>query len=107
MTETLTRRATNRRIFLRRCVMGAAIACLFFGASSLSSALSGVPVRPRAHSTKLSHLPPIPRQRARRLTNGLVQSSLEMKENVDFLLSPAILVQEALSSDIIQTYPAE
>jgi hypothetical protein len=33
--------------------------------------------------------------------------SLEMKENVDFLLTPALLVQEAMSNDLITTYPSE
>jgi hypothetical protein len=32
---------------------------------------------------------------------------LEMKEHVDFLLTPALLVQEAISEDIIITYPTE
>jgi hypothetical protein len=35
------------------------------------------------------------------------QSSLEMKENVDFLISPALLVQEAISENVIITYPSE
>lgn len=34
------------------------------------------------------------------------RSSLEMKENVDFLLTPAILVQQAAEDDII-IYPSE
>jgi len=34
-------------------------------------------------------------------------SSLEMKENVDFLLTPALLMQEVISDDIIITYPSE
>lgn len=34
-------------------------------------------------------------------------SSLEMKENVDFLLTPALIVQEALSDDVVLTYPTE
>ena len=38
---------------------------------------------------------------------GNFQSSLEMKENVDFLLTPAILVQEAISDDVVITYPSE
>ena len=38
---------------------------------------------------------------------GPFQASLEMKENADFLLTPALLVQEALSDDIIMTYPSE
>jgi hypothetical protein len=33
--------------------------------------------------------------------------SLEMKENVDFLLTPALLVQEAMSSEAVITYPSE
>ena len=35
------------------------------------------------------------------------ESSLIMKENVDFLLTPALLVQEAISDHIIITYPSE
>jgi len=38
---------------------------------------------------------------------GPFQPSLEMKENADFLLTPAILVQESLSDGIITTYPTE
>ena len=33
--------------------------------------------------------------------------SLEMKENADFLLTPALLMQEALSDEVITTYPSE
>lgn len=33
--------------------------------------------------------------------------SLEMKEATDFLLTPALLVQEAISPDVIITYPTE
>ncbi len=38
---------------------------------------------------------------------GNFQTSLEMKENVDFLLTPALLVQEVMSDDIVITYPSE
>lgn len=38
---------------------------------------------------------------------GPFQPSLEMKENVDFLLTPALLVQEAICDDIVITYPTE
>lgn len=37
----------------------------------------------------------------------MFQESLEMKENADFLLTPALLVQETLSDDIVITYPTE
>jgi len=33
--------------------------------------------------------------------------SLEMKENVDFLLTAALLVQEAVSGGVVMTYPPE
>ncbi|MBN1508224.1 MAG: hypothetical protein JW955_15350 [Sedimentisphaerales bacterium] len=33
--------------------------------------------------------------------------SLETKENADFLLTPALLVQEALRDDTVITYPTE
>lgn len=35
------------------------------------------------------------------------EPSLEMRENVDFLLTPALLVQNAISSDLAVTYPSE
>ena len=35
------------------------------------------------------------------------QTSLDMKENVDFLLTPALLAQESICGDIIITYPSE
>lgn len=38
---------------------------------------------------------------------GMFQPSLEMKENADFLLTTALLMQEALSDDIVITYPTE
>jgi hypothetical protein len=44
---------------------------------------------------------------ATRSVTGGFRPSLEMKENVDFLLTPALLMQEALSDEIITTYPSE
>ena len=38
---------------------------------------------------------------------GSFRPSLEMKENADFFLTPALLVQEAICDDIIMTYPTE
>jgi hypothetical protein len=46
------------------------------------------------------------RSATRMATTGF-KPSLEMKENADFLLSPALLMQEALSEEIITTYPSE
>jgi hypothetical protein len=39
--------------------------------------------------------------------SGPFQPSLEMKENIDFLLTPALIIQEAFSENIIITYPTE
>ena len=45
------------------------------------------------------------------LVEGMVmpnfQPSLEMKEQADFLLTPAFLMQAAISRDIVLTYPAD
>jgi hypothetical protein len=39
--------------------------------------------------------------------SGLVEPSFEMRENVDFILTPALLVQECISEGQIITYPEE
>ncbi|MDR1382867.1 MAG: hypothetical protein LBJ67_03325 [Planctomycetaceae bacterium] len=39
--------------------------------------------------------------------SGATDPSLEMCENVDFLLTPAILVQESITEGVILTYPEE
>jgi len=44
---------------------------------------------------------------ATKAATGGFRPSLEMKENVDFLLTPALLMQETLSDEIITTYPSE
>lgn len=41
------------------------------------------------------------------ITDGIFAPSLEQKENVDFLLTPGLLVQEAIKSDVVITYPSE
>jgi hypothetical protein len=38
---------------------------------------------------------------------GSFQESLEMKEKVDFLLTPAFLVQQVVSDGVVLTYPEE
>ena len=41
------------------------------------------------------------------MLSGLSSPSLKMKENVDFFLTPALLVQECISENVIITYPGE
>ena len=36
-----------------------------------------------------------------------IKPSLEKKENVDFVLTPALLMQEIMSDDLLITYPTE
>ena len=58
---------------------------------------------------------PVPEEQKERIARGIAsnygggpfQPSLEMKESADFLVTPALLVQEALSDDIVITYPTE
>lgn len=68
--------------------------------------------RPRLPKTRSIPVPQAEKQRiARGLASGFglgaFQPSLEMKENTDFFLTPALLVQEAVSEDVIITYPTE
>jgi hypothetical protein len=73
----------------------------------VGSSPARVPLRPRKV--------PVPEAQKQRIARGLAagyglgpfQPSLEMKENADFLLTPALLVQEALSDDVVITYPTE
>jgi len=41
------------------------------------------------------------------MLSGLSSPSLQMKENVDFFLTPALLVQESISENVIISYPGE
>lgn len=81
--------------------------CLLFGDDNLTGVPSRAPDHAQEHLVTIEQLPAIPRRKAQVLAADLVSPSLEMKENVDFLLTPAIMVQEAMSLDVIPTYPAE
>jgi len=47
------------------------------------------------------------RKRMTKSASANFRLSLEMKENVDFVLTPALLVQEVISEDVVITYPSE
>ena len=88
---------------------------VFLGAMApltiLASTLAVRPTLPsRAHGDR-STSPVSPAEIAKRAAAGQTmdnfRSSLDMKERVDFLLTPALLVQEALRNDTIITYPTE
>jgi len=61
---------------------------------------SMVPV-PEKHKQRIA------RQLASGFGLGPFQPSLEIKEDTDFFLTPALLVQEAICDDVIITYPTE
>jgi hypothetical protein len=61
---------------------------------------------PNAVSRQKQRQEEIKKQLSRSAT-GNFQTSLEMKENVDFVLTPALLVQEVISEDNVITYPSE
>jgi hypothetical protein len=65
------------------------------------------PPTPKSGTISEAHKRRIAGQIASNYGLGPFQPSLEMKENADFLLTPALLVQEALSDDIVITYPTE
>ena len=46
-------------------------------------------------------------QLAAEAAEGLFEPSLHAMENVDFLLTPALLLQDALLDDVVNAYPAE
>lgn len=103
MVKTIFRGIRGWCIRVRFWLIGIMFACLLFGTVSFS----GVPKCPRADVAEMGQLPSAARKKARNLAGNLVSPSLEMKENVDFLLTPAILVQEAMSPGVMPTYPAE
>lgn len=45
--------------------------------------------------------------RALQVHPRMAEPSLAVREQVDFLLTPALLVQEAISEDVVLTYPEE
>ncbi len=46
-------------------------------------------------------------ERALKFDSYMADASLEVREHEDFLLTPALLVQEAVSDGVILTYPEE
>lgn len=68
--------------------------------------------RPRPLRREKDAVPEAQKQHiAARLASGYAlgpfRPSLEMKEHADFLLTPALLVQEAICDDVVMTYPTE
>jgi hypothetical protein len=84
-----------------------AIALLVLISQVLANDLTPVPLRPRNVPVPEAQKQRIAKKIASGYGMGQFQPSLEMKENVDFLLTPALLVQEAICEDTVITYPTE
>jgi hypothetical protein len=86
-------------------VLLCALLCLSTGA--VKSPDSGVP--PAWH--RISEAPTLGEKSTIMRNLGvhfdMADISLEVREQVDFLLTPALLVQEAISDGVILTYPEE
>jgi hypothetical protein len=104
MFKTDPRRKRNRLVWVVVLLGATMPICLFvrsLNSASASAKDHHIPadLRARAEAAAL--------QAATRAATTNFTPSLEMKENVDFLLTPALLVQEAMSDDLIITYPSE
>ncbi len=79
-------------------------ACFSLGAGAGNTPVPNDPnAMARAYMQKLAELD-------RQITTAATQTitpSLEKKEIVDFVLTPALLMQEAMSDDVVITYPTE
>jgi hypothetical protein len=79
------------------------VACFSLGSGTGNAPVPNDPNAARAYMQKLVELD-------RQITTAATQTitpSLEKKENVDFVLTPALLMQEAMSEDTVITYPTE
>ena len=98
-------------ISIRRLARCVSILAIVFFVMLLSRVLANsrtpVPLRPRNVPIPEAQKERIAKRIASGYGLGQFQASLEMKENADFVLTPALLVQEALSDDTIMTYPTE
>ena len=106
----IKKKPVNKRKYLLYCVVLLCLMCLCLSCSTsvsphvTDSNISSEPndvmdADQRAQDTAM--------RSATRAATGGFRPSLEMKENADFLLTPALLMQEALSDEIITTFPSE
>ncbi len=101
------RNAINKKLKLLGLylLIGIVIAVCFSLASGKSSTSDAKD--PNTSVNIISQQPPAIRQQILKAATQGFEPSLEMKENADFLLTPALLVQQAISEDIVITYPSE
>jgi hypothetical protein len=104
MSHKFGRYIKMRRSSIRLLV---AIVLLTLLAQTLAADRTFRPARSRKVPVPEAHKQRIAGRLAASYGIGPFEPSLAMKESADFLLTPALLVQEAICDDIIITYPTE
>lgn len=95
---------SKRKFYLKIIITVLLFVCFSFAAFSNSK------IDPNKPDTKTKMSQEQLAKNEQQIVNSLTKgfnASLEMKENVEFLLTPALLMQEAMSSEIQVTYPTE
>ena len=89
----------------------AGVICALLACMSLVHALEEGDILRRVSPVAASQLTVAERDAAIRAAHNMggdsFVASVEMKENVGFLLTPALLLQEVVSDDVVITYPSE
>ena len=98
------RRIVKARWVLAVGLMGVALG-LVMGAASAPN--SGLPPVFQRLSEARSSAETAAAMHALQFHPKMAEPSLAVREQVDFLLTPALLVQEAISDDVVLTYPEE
>jgi hypothetical protein len=95
-------------MILTRDKVALALVCvlLLFGVIRLGFAVERA--NPTSRNPRPDNMTRVQSGRSAPVPNGSFSApSIEMKECADFLLTPALVVQECLTPDVFPTYPSE
>ncbi len=101
-----TKASQRKAQLLSLVVLATIVTVLCFSLTPRGSAASGGK-DPKTSTSMLDQAVPAVRRQILMAAMQVFEPSLEMKENVDFLLTPALLVQQAISEGVVITYPSE
>ena len=91
----------------RLCIILLGVVSLLLFGSTRNQASVSVDASDESEARSVQQLPPEVTRQIMGQTSADFAVSQEMKENADFLLTPAILLQDAMSEGIVITYPSE
>lgn len=99
----------NRRIVKARWVLAVGLISVALGLvmGAARAPDSGLPPVIQRLSEARSSAESAAAMRALQVHPRMAEPSLAVREQVDSLLTPALLVQEAISDDVVLTYPEE